>query len=151
MSWTHLLLLNYFKHRITKDLFNTLNTGDLAMSTQSSFQATRAWFVVNSSGHFVDALQSAITFEQLKEFADNAEAICQAEEGEYLRYFGSNEQALINHATHMRTVAGKIVLLRDGLVPALEIDRNNPVLRLEALRNMAYIRAESEAMKSFLQ
>ena len=121
------------------------------MSAHSSFQVTRAWFVANSSGHFVDALHSVITFEQLKEFADNAEAICQKEEGEYLRYLAGDEQALTNHAANMRTVAGKIILLRDGLVPALEIDRNNPVLRREALRNMAYIRAESEAMKCFLQ
>ncbi len=121
------------------------------MSTQSSFQATRAWFVVNSSGHFVDTFQSAITFEDLRDFADNAEAICREEEGQYLRYFADNEQALINHAAHMRTVAGKVVLLRDGLIPALEIDRDNSVLRLEALRNMAYIRAEAEAMKCFLQ
>jgi hypothetical protein len=121
------------------------------MSVQSSVKETRTWFVANSSGHFVVALYSVITFEQLKGFADNAEAICQKEEKGYLRYFGGNERALINHAAHMRTVAAKIVLLRDGLVPALEIDRNNPVLRFEALRNMAYIRAESEAMKCFLQ
>lgn len=44
------------------------------MQAQSSFQATRVWFVTSSSGHFIDALQSVITFEQLKEFADNAEA-----------------------------------------------------------------------------
>jgi hypothetical protein len=121
------------------------------MSAHSSFQATRAWFVINSSAHFVEALHSEITFEQLKDFADSAEVICQNEEPEYLRYFSDNEQALVNHASHMRTVAGKIILLRDGLVPALEIDRGNPVLRREALRNMAYIRAEAEAMKCFLQ
>jgi hypothetical protein len=121
------------------------------MSTPLSPKATRAQFVADTSTLFVQAMHSTITFQQLKEFADNAEELCQEEEPEYLRYLKNDEQALTNHASHMRTVVAKIVLLRDGLVPALEIDRNNPVLRLEALRNMAYIRAETEAMKCFLQ
>ena len=51
----------------------------------------------------------------------------------------------------MATVAGKIIHLRDGIIPALAIDKNNPNLRIQALYSMGYIYSQIQAMDALLR
>lgn len=122
------------------------------MNAQHSTSPTsRVEFVATGSRLFLESMINKITFEGLKEFADGAEALASERSHEMDEYLAGDMDALTNHAAYVRTLAGKIVLLRDGLVPALEIDRNNLVLRIQAISAMSYIRAECEAMFCFLR
>ena len=55
-------------------------------------------------------------------------------------------QHLTDHAARMRAIAARIVLLRDGYVPALKIDQKNNAMRDSALQIMAYLMAQFEAL-----
>ena len=112
---------------------------------------SRAEYVSQSSHLFCVALMNEISVEDLKDFVSGAEEIAHERDREVTAQFKGDLEALTNHAAHMRTVAAKIIHLRDGLVPALEIDRNNPVLRGLAVQSMGYLRAEFEAMLCLLR
>lgn len=57
------------------------------------------------------------------------------------------EAVLVRHAARMRTIGANIVLLRDGVVPALKIDSDNPKLRSVLLNCKALLWAEQQVMK----
>lgn len=112
---------------------------------------SRAQYVVVSTDLFMEALANKLSLKDLEEFANGAEKMVREMDHEMTEYLMGDEDALTNHAVHVRILAGKIVLLRDGLVPALRIDQNNPVIRMFAIRSMGYIRAECEAMMCLLR
>lgn len=120
-------------------------------SSKTANNKSRASFVLEYSAFELKGLSLVVDFEQLKVFADNAENLCSVAEKEYCDYFKENERVLTDHAIHMRTVAGKIVLLCGGIIPALEIDKENPFLLSLAFSCMAYIRAEINVMKGLMQ
>mgnify|MGYP001578486279 CR=1 FL=1 len=119
----------------------------------SSHLAGRAQFVASSSGCFLLAMSDKLTLQDLTDFANNAETHALEAEKEMVEYFcgNNNEWDLHVHAGHMRTVAAKIILLRNGLIPALNVDRNNPILWMQAVHAMGYIDAEIKATECFMR
>ncbi len=111
---------------------------------------SRAQYVANSSSIFVMAAADALTLKDFESFANGAEETAHERDREMTEYLIGNKHALINHAAHMRTLAAKIVFLREGLIPVLKIDWNNPTFRMLAIQSMGYIRAEFEAMTILL-
>ena len=119
--------------------------------TQSGTRTSRVQYVAMSANLFLVAMAGVLTIEDLEDFSNAAEANVEEKDREMFDYIKDDLTALTNHASSMRTVVAKIVLLREGLIPALKIDRNNLVLRLQAVQAMGFIRAECEAMTCLLQ
>lgn len=104
---------------------------------------------------WVEMTIDELTIEQIEEFAQGAEEHAHTASHEMTKFINEKHSDdrdwLTSHADHVRRLSAKIVLLRDGLVPALKIDKENPVLRLEAVRTMGYIRADIEAMECYMR
>ncbi|OGG55248.1 hypothetical protein A3D62_01540 [Candidatus Kaiserbacteria bacterium RIFCSPHIGHO2_02_FULL_49_11] len=111
----------------------------------------RIAYVARSASAFAAMMLNNLTIEELEAFANHAEVTAHEKSREMTEALGDDEMALTSHAAHMRSLAAKIVLLRDGLVPALKIDKDNSSLRNDAVRAMGYIRAEFEAMTFFVR
>lgn len=84
--------------------------------------------------------------EELESFANRAEPAAHALSRELTNKLKDDEYALARHADHMRSMAANILLLRDGYVPALRVDRENLVMRLRALEVMANVYAHFQTI-----
>ncbi|HUD02582.1 MAG TPA: hypothetical protein VMR46_00990 [Candidatus Paceibacterota bacterium] len=112
---------------------------------------SRELFVADRATFLADTMGPSLTIEMMEKFANSAEKVAHEKSREMSEHFKDDEMALTRHADHMRTVAAKIKLLRDGLVPALKIDRNSHVLRLQAVQAMTFVTAEFEAMTGLMR
>ena len=84
--------------------------------------------------------------ELLEDFAKKAEDLAHTKSRELQAHLSKAGRDLTNHAAHMRSVAAHIVLLRDGLVPAIKIDKDNEMHRANALASMTFLLAQFQAM-----
>ncbi len=109
-------------------------------------------FVEMTQGDFWHNFDKAIA--QLEAFANSAQAQLEdASRGmhSFIKQKFSNDQDLLtNHAARMRTAGANVRFLKDGCVPALKLDRDNPKFRLLALQAFGYLRAEIEATKHLI-
>ena len=85
---------------------------------------------------------------RLEAFAQDADRIAHLHSQEATAVVKDDEDRLTRHADYMRNVSAHIVLLRDGLVPALKIYPDSPTMRLQAVGVMAFIKAHFFAMES---
>ena len=90
----------------------------------------------------LDAYASA-AHAQLKDASREMQAFIKSK-------FNNDEDLLTKHADRMRTAGANIILLKDGLVPALKVDPTNPKFRILALQIFGYLRAEIEATKHLM-
>lgn len=111
--------------------------------------SSRFSYVVENSSQFVATMLGRVPFEQMERFAAEADQLAHRQSRGMTHEFRSDESILTDHAARMKTLAATIRLLRDGLVPALRIDRDNPALWMQAVEAMGYIRADCEAMMCF--
>lgn len=98
---------------------------------------------------WISLTHKVLKIEEIERFAATAEEIAHERSREltdFIKEQGGDLEWLTDHAACMRTLSAKIVLLRGGLVPALKIDKDNPVLRMDAVGAMGYIRSDLEAM-----
>ena len=111
----------------------------------------RVKFVQDRQRFYLEGIGGEITFHDLAEFSAAAEEMAHESSREMTDYVkDKGTDALTTHAAHVRTLSANIVLLRDGLVPALRIDAGNPVLRKQAVSIFCYIKSEFDAMKLFV-
>ena len=108
---------------------------------------SRIVYVAQNTAIWIQVMENELTVEELDAFANGAEQTAHEKSREMQKLIKDDANWLTSHAACMRTTSAKIVLLRDGLVPALKIDKDNPRLRLEAVAAMGYIRADFEAME----
>lgn len=88
-----------------------------------------------------------LSIEHVETFAKTAEKLAHDRSREYTQGIKDDEMALTEHAALMRTTSAKIVLLRDGIVPAWKIDKESPNLRQLAVETMGWIHADCQAME----
>lgn len=92
--------------------------------------------------------------EQLETYANHAKQLLNDASREMQDFikekFENDTDLLTKHADRMRTAGANVLLLRDGLVPALKVDKDNPKFRALALQTFGYIRAEVEATKNII-
>ena len=110
-------------------------------------QYTRTQFVITQASEFVRIISNTLGLEQLTKFANNAEETATALDIEMCKYLINDNDNLVRHAIHMQTLGAKIILLRNGIIPALEINSENITLRILAIQSMGYIWAEFKAME----
>ena len=123
---------------------NTKNTHD-------STPMSREQFVLTSTTQFVEVFDKEITIDLLRDFADNVMENIKDAEKEYISHYMTDSGVLVRHAVHMATVAGKIINLRDGIIPALEIDKNNIFLRRQAVWFVGYLYSQMQAMQALMK
>lgn len=63
----------------------------------------------------------------------------------------NDETALTNHAATMRTIGAYLTLLEGGLIPALEIDGENPNLRTWAAQTVGGLETHIKLMRYQLE
>ncbi len=89
---------------------------------------------------------AGLTFIQLEQMLDKLDRVIHLQDQEMTQVLKDNLEALTTHASHMRTVAANLLLLKGGVLPALKIDSQNPMLRDLASKSMAFIQAEYQFM-----
>lgn len=117
------------------------------MSAQSEVVPLSRVKFVQDRQRFYGHMAHEVTSADLERFAKEAEEVAHGQSREMTDYLkAENVGALTTHAAHVRTLSAHIILLRDGLVPALRIDSDNPTIRNQAVSVMFYIKAEFDAM-----
>ncbi len=110
----------------------------------------RIMHVHKSAEVFVRTMLGQLTLEHIEKFAKTAEEAAHIKGRQFVQFLkseqDSTESALTEHAAHMRTLAAQIILLRDGFVPALKVDKDSHPMMIQAVSIMGFIRAEFEAM-----
>ncbi len=117
-------------------------------------------YVLTNTNFFVEMVQNdffsdpKVGISKLAVYADNAEQLLKDASREMQDFikekFENDETLLTAHAARMRSAGANILLLKQGVVPALKIDHDNPKFRAIGLQIFGYIRAEIEATKNFI-
>ncbi len=108
---------------------------------------SRLVYVAQNTKVWLSVMENEISIEELEVFAKGAEETAHEKSREMTEHIKDDVDWLTDHANLMRTLSAKIVLLRDGLIPALKIDSDNRLLRIDAVGAMGWIRADFEAME----
>ena len=110
----------------------------------------RTMHVHRSAQVFVRTMLGQLTLEHIEKFAKTAEEAAHIKGRKFVEFLKSEqdltEKTLTDHAAHMRTLAAQIILLRDGFIPALRVDKDSQAMMIQAVSIMGFIRAEFEAM-----
>lgn len=112
---------------------------------------SRATYVQQATDIFVQTVGSELTLDDIEAYAKGAEEALREASREMTEHLRDDEGALTSHANHLRKAIAKVVLLRDGLVPSLKIDKEAAHYHEMAVQSMGFIRAEIEAMKAFMR
>lgn len=112
----------------------------------SAAPMSRLLYVAQATDIWIRTMENMLSIANLEAFAKNAEAVAHEKSREYTKHCKRDEMLLTSHADMMRKTSAKIVLLRDGLIPALKIDRDNVQLRMDAVSAMGWIHADFVAM-----
>jgi hypothetical protein len=95
----------------------------------------------------VGELSGAEGLKRLEKFAKDAENMAShLSQGATQEVMG-DENKLTEHANYMRSISAHIILLRDGLLPALKIYESQ-AMRSQAIWTMSYIRSHCQAMEA---
>lgn len=132
-------------------------TRDLAAARMSAVHEQHVltnagiFFEMNQSDFFQDPKQG---ITQLDNYANNAKQLLKDASREMQDFikkkFENDETLLTKHAARMRTAGANILLLKQGVVPALKIDQDNPKFRMIGLQIFGYVRAEIEATANLI-
>lgn len=112
---------------------------------------SRIDYVALNTKLWVEMTLDVLSMDDLETFAKNAETRAHEKSRAMTAELKDDIESLTTHAAYMRTLSAKIVLLRDGLIPALKIDKDNPILRRDAVAAMGWIRADFEAMDCLMR
>jgi hypothetical protein len=110
----------------------------------------RAEFVRGQVLMFTQYAIAELSIDHFRNFAQSCEKLAHHASRIMTAHLGDDVNALTDHAARVRTLSAHVVLLRDGLVPALEIDWDNQNLRQQAAYSMGLIRAECAAMENII-
>jgi hypothetical protein len=113
---------------------------------------SRDQIVTEQTKSFAQLMQDEFSgptgIERLELFAKDAERIAHKHSKDATAAVKDDEDRLTRHADYMRTVSAHIVLLRDGLVPALKIYPESPTFRTQAIWTLSFIKAHFFAMET---
>ena len=135
-----------------KELATELATARRSVAHETHVLSTTSVFISETQGDFWKNFNKAIA--QVENFANSAEdRLLNASREMHMfikRKFDNDQDLLTKHAARMRTAGANVRFLKDGCIPALKIDRDNPKFRHLALESFAYIRAEIEATENLI-
>lgn len=120
------------------------------MSTEASRSGiSRARFVLEASQVFVTAMGPTLKLADLENFAQKVEARAHAASAQATReLMAGTEGQLTEHAANVRSISAHIMLLKNGCVPALKIDKDSPTIFIMAVEAMAYLNSSLQAMEN---
>lgn len=110
----------------------------------------RSQNVLGMTGSFARTMTDVLSFENLKDFASNAEDRVHEKSRKYTKHYMGDERILTDHADHIRTIIGKIKRLRDEVIPKLQLAQGDRLLHVEAVCLTSFIYAEMFVMDCML-
>lgn len=109
----------------------------------------REQYVAEATQLFLSGMLDVLSPTHMEIFLERIPDVLAKRSQEMQAYLIHDVDALTRHGNSVRTLLGKIELLR-GLIGALLIDRNNDLLRIQAVQTIGYLEAECTAMNMLL-
>lgn len=114
-------------------------------------KTSRSMFVLKEAAMYQEMFSDGtMSYEDLQKFAEGIEGQITVAAQRYEKHYKDDREVLLNHATHAKSIAAHIILLKGGYVPALNLVREDSFLYLEAIRIFAYLRAQQLALEGFM-